>query len=79
MDPASYPDRSRTWPAPVPAAGDEKGPKDTVIANPGEVTRIRLEVRPPDFEAGNDEAQYVFHCHILEHEENEMMRPFKVV
>ncbi len=25
------------------------------------------------------ERQYVYHCHILEHEDNDMMRPFKVV
>lgn len=49
----------------------ETGWKDTVIANPGEVTRIvsRFDL------AG----LYVWHCHILEHEDNEMMRPFKVL
>ncbi len=48
----------------------ETGWKDTVIANPGEVTRIiaRFDL------AG----LYVWHCHILEHEDNEMMRPYMV-
>lgn len=48
----------------------ERGVKDTVISYPGEVTRIRL--RFP--QAG----QFVWHCHIVEHEDNEMMRPFRI-
>ncbi|MFO1113209.1 MAG: multicopper oxidase domain-containing protein [Rhodospirillales bacterium] len=48
----------------------ERGPKDTVIAYPGEITRIAA---PFDLEG-----QFVWHCHILEHEDNEMMRPLVV-
>jgi len=48
----------------------EGGVKDTVISYPGEVTRLRTIFRT----AG----QYVWHCHILEHEDNEMMRPLRV-
>ena len=48
----------------------EKGPKDTVIAYPGEITRIRAT-----FDLSG---LYVWHCHILEHEDNEMMRPLLV-
>ena len=50
----------------------EAGWKDTVRADPGMVTRIIAK-----FEgyAG----RYVWHCHILEHEDNEMMRPYEVV
>jgi FtsP/CotA-like multicopper oxidase with cupredoxin domain len=49
----------------------ESGFKDTVLANPNEVTR---------FIATFDVAGlYVWHCHILEHEDNEMMRPFQVL
>jgi FtsP/CotA-like multicopper oxidase with cupredoxin domain len=48
----------------------EKGLKDTVIAYPGEITRIKLHFD----EAG----QYVWHCHLVEHEDNEMMRPYSV-
>ena len=44
--------------------------KDTVIAYPGEVTRIRMLFDLPGF--------YVWHCHIVEHEDNEMMRPYAV-
>lgn len=48
----------------------ENGFKDIVIAYPGEVTRIRARF--------NNAGLYVWHCHILEHEDNEMMRPFCV-
>jgi spore coat protein A, manganese oxidase len=56
----------------VPRAANEAGLKDTVRAMPGEVTRIRVPFK--DFTG-----QYVYHCHILEHEDNDMMRPFEVV
>ena len=58
-------------PAASPAA-NEAGWKDTVRADPGVVTRIIAR-----FEgfAG----RYVWHCHLLEHEDNEMMRPYEVV
>jgi FtsP/CotA-like multicopper oxidase with cupredoxin domain len=48
----------------------ETGFKDTVIAYPGEITRIKAKYDLPGF--------YVWHCHIVEHEDNEMMRPFHV-
>jgi FtsP/CotA-like multicopper oxidase with cupredoxin domain len=48
----------------------ETGYKDTVIAYPGEITRVKATYDLPGF--------YVWHCHILEHEDNEMMRPFHV-
>jgi spore coat protein A, manganese oxidase len=48
----------------------ERGRKDTVIAYPGEITRLKLT-----FER---EGRFVWHCHVLEHEDNEMMRPFVV-
>lgn len=48
----------------------ETGRKDTVIAYPGEITRIKATFDLP----GN----YVWHCHIVEHEDNEMMRPYRV-
>jgi spore coat protein A len=49
----------------------ETGYKDTVIAYPGEVTRIKARFDEPGL--------FVWHCHILEHEDNEMMRPYKVM
>jgi FtsP/CotA-like multicopper oxidase with cupredoxin domain len=48
----------------------ETGPKDTVISYPGEITKIRMHFDLPGY--------YVWHCHIVEHEDNEMMRPFYV-
>ncbi|HEY0721009.1 MAG TPA: multicopper oxidase [Gammaproteobacteria bacterium] len=48
----------------------ESGFKDTVITYPGEVTRIRAQFVNP--------GQFVWHCHIIEHEDNEMMRPYRV-
>ena len=48
----------------------ESGFKDTVIAYPGQVTRVRLRFATP--------GQFVWHCHIVEHEDNEMMRPYRV-
>ncbi len=48
----------------------ETGFKDTVIAYPGQVTRVKATFANP--------GQYVWHCHIVEHEDNEMMRPFRI-
>ncbi|HEU4355833.1 MAG TPA: multicopper oxidase domain-containing protein, partial [Actinomycetota bacterium] len=62
---------------PVELTGDVRGPeawasgfKDTVIAYPGEVTRVRAKFDTP--------GQFVWHCHIVEHEDNEMMRPYRI-
>jgi spore coat protein A, manganese oxidase len=55
----------------------ERGFKDTVKANPGEFTTIRAQY---DLPTGVTAPQtYVYHCHIVEHEDNDMMRPFTVV
>jgi len=48
----------------------ERGRKDTVIALPGEVTRVKASFPLP--------GQFVWHCHIVEHEDNEMMRPYRI-
>jgi len=48
----------------------ETGYKDTVIAYPGEITRVKAKF--------DVEGLYVWHCHIVEHEDNEMMRPYYV-
>jgi FtsP/CotA-like multicopper oxidase with cupredoxin domain len=60
-----------------PNAGQVRGPetwevglKDTVIAYPGEITRVKMRF--------GTEGLYVWHCHIVEHEDNEMMRPYAV-
>jgi FtsP/CotA-like multicopper oxidase with cupredoxin domain len=55
---------------PTPPESWENGWKDTVIAYPGQVTRLRLRFTNP--------GQFVWHCHIVEHEDNEMMRPYRI-
>lgn len=50
---------------------NERGWKDTIQARPGMVTRLIMRFGPY---AG----RYVYHCHILEHEDHDMMRPFDV-
>ena len=68
-------------PSPKPL---EQSWKDTIIAYPNMVTIIRVRFAPVD---GSPQYSfdptagpgYVWHCHILDHEDNEMMRPFKVV
>lgn len=57
-----------------PATPDpaEAGWKDTIRAFPNMVTRIIVPFEGP---AG----RYVWHCHVLEHEDNEMMRPYEIV
>jgi bilirubin oxidase len=54
----------------LPSQANEAGWKDTVIAYPGTITRIKLRFDIPGL--------YVWHCHIIEHEDNEMMRPLYV-
>jgi len=54
----------------IPPGPLEMGWKDTVIANPDEITRIIMKFLL--------EGLYVWHCHILEHEDNEMMRPYYI-
>jgi spore coat protein A len=80
---ASNPDAANPDPtpyysgSPVLPDANERGWKDTVRTNPGQVTRLRAKWTLP---TGLTAPQkYVFHCHILEHEDNSMMRPLQVV
>jgi spore coat protein A len=70
----------------------EAGWKDTAIAPTGQVTRIIARFAPQDISVGgvtpgvngysfdvSSGPGYVWHCHILDHEDNEMMRPLFVV
>ena len=57
---------------PIPPEPPESGWKDTVRADPGVITRIIIPFT-------GFTGRYVWHCHILEHEDNEMMRPYEVV
>ena len=71
-DPATYGTGFRivnkTYGDPVatPPEYVENAPKDMVTALPGQITRIRATFDKP--------GRYVWHCHILSHEDHEMMR-----
>lgn len=80
--------------AAVPPFAYEAGWKDTAIMNPGEVTRIAVRWAPQDTPIGTtghfsfvpnapsdngEPGYYVWHCHITDHEDNEMMRPDMIV
>jgi len=73
-----------------PPVANEAGWKDTVMILPGQVTRIVVRYAPQDrpviapdlyysFDPNVLGHGYVWHCHIIDHEDNEMMRPFSVI
>lgn len=77
---------------PIEPPLNEQGWKDTVLMLPNQVTRLKLRFAPQDADPRKvrpcvnlfpfDPSYgpgYVWHCHILDHEDNEMMRPFKVI
>jgi spore coat protein A, manganese oxidase len=71
-----------TGPAVAPGP-EEQGWKDTVKVNPGEITTLRIRFAtqegtdfPFDVSQGPG---YVYHCHIIDHEDNDMMRPYTVL
>ena len=65
---------------------NELGWKETVRMNPGDMTQLVLRFDPPSGPPGvvvpqsptTGGHEYVWHCHILEHEEHDMMRPLIV-
>lgn len=63
-------DRQREGQTPRPPEPWERGFKDTVVAYPNAITRVKVRFDQP--------GRYMWHCHMLEHEDNEMMRPFRV-
>jgi FtsP/CotA-like multicopper oxidase with cupredoxin domain len=66
-----------------PPTPRETGWKDTVMAHPGEITRIIVPfgaTAGPGIPFGNSfTGEYVWHCHILEHEDNQMMLKYEVM
>jgi spore coat protein A, manganese oxidase len=63
-------DRQPIGGAARPPEPTEHGLKDTVVTLPGEITRLKARFDLP--------GRYVWHCHIVDHEDNEMMRPFRI-
>jgi spore coat protein A len=70
--------------APIPPGPWEAGWKETFRMNPGEVTTVimRFDLPSVPFTVPSSPRtgghEYVWHCHILEHEEHDMMRPLVV-
>ncbi len=67
---------------------NERGWKESVRMNPGEVTRVIMKFSLPSVpfpvpgsprEGMQNGHEYVWHCHILEHEEHDMMRPLVII
>ena len=56
----------------VGLAPNELGPKDTIRVNPGERVSIAMKF-------SGYTGRYMYHCHMLEHEDMDMMRPFVVM
>ena len=72
---------------PIPPDPNELGWKETVRMNPGEVTTVIMQFNLPNLPTAAMRSavsprtgghEYVWHCHILEHEEHDMMRPLIV-
>ena len=63
------------------AANELNAPKDTVRVDWGTLTRILVNFEiPTDFPVKpGQKLRYVHHCHMLEHEDNDMMRPYDIV
>jgi spore coat protein A len=66
----------------LPPDAGEAGFKDTVNANPGQVTVVRARFKLPSTALSGGkpakDLRYVHHCHIVEHEDNDMMERFTV-
>jgi spore coat protein A len=72
----------------IPPDPNEAGWKDTIHVLPGQVTRIAVRFAPTDtpaeisgafpFDPNAGGHGFVWHCHIVDHEDNEMMRPYGV-
>jgi spore coat protein A len=67
---------------PMPPESNERPAwKDTIKTYSGYITRViaRFDLPAGTVAKPGEEFRYVWHCHVLEHEDNEMMRPYKIV
>jgi spore coat protein A len=62
-----------------PPAPEETGWNDVVTANPGEVTHVIVHFGEFEGRFNDQTGWYMWHCHMLEHEDHDMMRPFRVL
>jgi spore coat protein A, manganese oxidase len=76
----------------MPPNAGEAGWKDTADLKAGEIIRILVRWTPSDvpmlanrsykgknlYEFDPTQGTYVWHCHVIDHEDNEMMRPYRV-
>jgi len=74
----------------MPAEPNERGWKDVIIAYPGQIMTYMVRFAPTDLPVSTSKSNslfafdpskgpgYVWHCHIIEHEDNDMMRPMNV-
>jgi spore coat protein A len=65
----------------APESNERPAWKDTIKTYSGYVTRLiaRFDLPAGTIAKPGEEFRYVWHCHVLEHEDNEMMRPYKIV
>jgi spore coat protein A len=75
------PTTGKPFPVMPPDPDEGNAPKDVVRASMGMVTRIKMTFNLPTgtITTPGEHFKYVVHCHILEHEDNEMMRPWEAV
>lgn len=62
-----------------PPEPSEQGWNDVVVAHPGEVTHVIAHFGEYEGQFGDHTGRYMWHCHMLEHEDHDMMRPYRVV
>jgi len=74
----------------MPAQPNERGWKDVILAYPGQIMTYMVRFAPTDLPLNKPKSKqvfgfdpsvgpgYVWHCHIVEHEDNDMMRPMNV-
>jgi len=74
----------------IPAEPNERGWKDVIIAYPDQIMTYMVRFAPTDLPLNKPKSKqvfgfdpsvgpgYVWHCHIVEHEDNDMMRPMDV-
>jgi spore coat protein A, manganese oxidase len=84
FDPASYLQNQKVVFAGAPRApeaNERPAWKDTVKTYPGTITRVIAKFDLPEGTqvTPGTALRYVWHCHMLEHEDNEMMRPYDVI